>query len=74
MWDSLAAAWLIDPGFVTKSEIALPGRADGLGQVLRLDGAAGPARGARRHAGDGDAGLDFKRVFALYKDRLTRVD
>ena len=43
MWDSLAAAYLLDPGFVTKYETRYLDVHDGLGQVLRLDGAAGSA-------------------------------
>ena len=47
MWDSLAAAYLLDPDFVTEVRIALPRCADHLGPVLRLHHAAGPPRHAR---------------------------
>ena len=56
MWDSLAAAYLLDPDFVTKIRIPLPRRTDHLGPVLRIDGAAGPPRRAQRHAGHGHVG------------------
>ena len=74
MWDTLAAAWLLDPGFVTKSEmqyldvLTVWGRF--YGSTVALD---------RRTAPDATPvtvmlQLDFKRVFELYKERLTRRD
>jgi inosine-uridine nucleoside N-ribohydrolase len=74
MWDSLAAAYLIDPAFVTKW------------QTLSLDVQSAWDRfyGATIPLGPGLAPdatpltvaseLDFQRVFKLYKDRLTRRD
>lgn len=74
MWDSLAAAWLLDPGFVTKSEM----------RYLDVLTAWGPFYGStvaldRRTAPDATPvtvmqQLDFKRVFGLYKELLTRRD
>jgi inosine-uridine nucleoside N-ribohydrolase len=74
LWDSLAAAYLLDPEFVTKSEIRYLDVQTSWGQfygsTIPLD---------RRVAPDATPvtvmlGLDFKRVFALYKDRLTRSE
>jgi inosine-uridine nucleoside N-ribohydrolase len=72
MWDSLAAAYLIDPGFVTKSETRYLDVQTAWGQFY---GSTTPLD--RRLAPDATPvtvmlGLDFKRVFGLYKDRLTR--
>jgi inosine-uridine nucleoside N-ribohydrolase len=74
MWDSLAAAYLLDPGFVTKSQ----------SQYLDVQCAWDRFYGATIPLGRGVAPdatpvtvaleLDFRRVFALYKDRLTRRD
>jgi len=74
MWDSLAAAYLIDPGFVTKWEM----------QYLDVQSAWDRFYGATIPLGRGVAPdatpvtvateLNFPRVFALYKDRLTRRD
>ena len=74
MWDSLAAAYLIDPGFVTKWET----------QSLDVQSAWDRFYGATIPLGRGVAPdatpvivateLNFQRVFALYKDRLTRRD
>jgi inosine-uridine nucleoside N-ribohydrolase len=74
LWDSLAAAYLLDPDFVTRSE----------SRYLDVQTAWGQFYGStvpldRRVAPDATAvtvmfGLDFKRVFALYKDRLTKVE
>jgi inosine-uridine nucleoside N-ribohydrolase len=74
MWDSLAAAYLIDPGFVTKSETRYLDVQTAWGQFY---GATMPLD--RRLAPDATPvsvmlDLDFKRVFGLYKDRLTRRD
>ncbi|HZY60530.1 MAG TPA: nucleoside hydrolase [Candidatus Binataceae bacterium] len=74
MWDSLAAAYLIDPDFVTRYEtryldVETIWR-QFYGSTVPLD---------RRAVPDATPvtvmfGLDFHRVFALYKDRLTRVE
>jgi inosine-uridine nucleoside N-ribohydrolase len=74
MWDSLAAAYLIDPGFVTKWE----------NRYLDVQSAWDRFYGATIPLGRGvapdatpvavAAELNFQRVFALYKDRLTRRD
>jgi inosine-uridine nucleoside N-ribohydrolase len=74
MWDSLAAAYLIDPGFVTKWD----------NQYLDVQSAWDRFYGATIPLGRGVAPdatpvtvateLNFHRVFALYKDRLTRRD
>ena len=74
MWDSLAAAYLIDPGFVTKSETRYLDVQTAWGQfygsTMPLDRRVAPDATPVRVMLD----LDFKRVFALYKDRLTRRD
>jgi inosine-uridine nucleoside N-ribohydrolase len=72
LWDSLAAAYLIDPDFVTKSEA----------QYLDVETNWGKSYGAtipldRRQAPDATPvkvmlQLDFHRVWNLYKDLLTR--
>jgi inosine-uridine nucleoside N-ribohydrolase len=72
LWDSLAAAYLIDPAFVTRWETRsldvqaawdrFYGATIPLGRGLAPD--ATPVTVATE--------LDFQRVFALYKDRLTR--
>lgn len=72
MWDSLAAAYLIDPSFVTKWET----------KRLDVQSAWGRFYGATIPLGEGvapdatpvtvAAEINFQRVFALYKDRLTR--
>jgi inosine-uridine nucleoside N-ribohydrolase len=72
MWDSLAAAYLIDPGFVTKSE---PRYLDVQSAWDRFYGATIPlGRGVAPEATPVTVAteLNFQRVFALYKDRLTR--
>jgi inosine-uridine nucleoside N-ribohydrolase len=74
MWDTLAAAYLIDPDFVTRYETRyLDVRNDWnqfYGATVPLD---------RRAVPDATPvttmlGLDFRRVFSLYKDRLTRAE
>jgi inosine-uridine nucleoside N-ribohydrolase len=74
MWDTLAAAYLLDPGFVTKSEVkyldVVTAWGRFYGSTATLD---------RRTAPDATPvtvmlQLDFKRVFALYKNKLTRPD
>ena len=74
MWDSLAAAYLLDPGFVTKAEVRY---LDVLTAWGRFYGSTVPLD--RRSVPDATPvtvmlELDFKRVFGLYKDRLTRQD
>jgi inosine-uridine nucleoside N-ribohydrolase len=74
MWDSLAAAYLIDPGFVTKSETRYLDVQSAWGQFY---GSTTPLD--RRLAPDATPvtvmlDLDFKRVFGLYKERLTRLE
>lgn len=72
LWDSLAAGYLIDPGFVTKAETEY---LDVLSSWGRFYGSTVPLD--RRVAPDATpitvaTQLDFNRIFALYKDRLTR--
>jgi inosine-uridine nucleoside N-ribohydrolase len=72
LWDELAAAYLIDPGFVTASETS----------YLDVDTRFGPNYGAvlpldRKLAPQATpvevmTTLDFARVFKLYKSLLTR--
>jgi inosine-uridine nucleoside N-ribohydrolase len=74
LWDSLAAAYLLDPGFVTKSETRY---LDVVTAWSKFYGATVPLD--RRVAPDATpvtvaAALDFARVFAIYKDRLTRKE
>jgi inosine-uridine nucleoside N-ribohydrolase len=74
MWDTLAAAYLIDPDFVTRYET----------RYLDVHNEWGPVYGStfpldRRAVPDATPvtamlGLDFRRVFSLYKDRLTRAE
>lgn len=72
LWDELAAAYLLDPAFVTRSESLYldvetrPGPR--YGATLTLDRALAPSATPVRVMLD----LDFPRVFALYKDLLTR--
>ena len=74
MWDSLAAAYLLDPDFVTRSESRYIDVQTTWGQfygsTVPLDRRVAPAATPVTVM----FGLDFKRVFALYKDRLTKVD
>jgi inosine-uridine nucleoside N-ribohydrolase len=74
MWDSLAAAYLLDPGFVTKSELLY---LDVFTAWNKFYGSTVPLD--RRLAPDATPvtfmlELDFKRVFALYRDKLTKPD
>jgi inosine-uridine nucleoside N-ribohydrolase len=74
MWDSLAAAYLIDPAFVTRSESRY---LDVQSAWDRFYGATIPlGRGVAPEATPVTVALelDFQRVFAMYKDRLTRRD
>jgi inosine-uridine nucleoside N-ribohydrolase len=74
MWDSLAAAYLLDPGFVTRSESRY---LDVLTVWNKFYGATVPLD---PHIAGGATPvtvmleLDFKRVFGLYKDKLTKPD
>jgi inosine-uridine nucleoside N-ribohydrolase len=74
LWDSLAAAYLLDPDFVTKSESryldVLTSWGQFYGSTVPLDRKVAPAATPVTVA----FGLDFKRVFALYKECLTRRD
>ncbi|HWC99598.1 MAG TPA: nucleoside hydrolase [Candidatus Sulfopaludibacter sp.] len=74
MWDSLAAAYLLDPGFVTRSESHY---LDVLTVWNKYYGATVPLDRDRRIAPDATPvtvamELDFKRIFALYKEKLTK--
>jgi inosine-uridine nucleoside N-ribohydrolase len=74
LWDSLAAAWLLDAGGFTKSETR---HLDVVTAWGRFYGATVPLD--RRLVPDATPvtvmlALDFARVFALFKDRLTRQD
>jgi inosine-uridine nucleoside N-ribohydrolase len=74
MWDSLAAAYLIDPSFVTKWQTE---RLDVHAVWDRFYGATIPlANGVAPDATPVTVAteLNFRRVFAIYKDRLTRKD
>ncbi len=76
MWDSLAAAYLLDPSFVTRSETHF---LDVTTVWNKYYGATVPLDRDRRVAPEATPvqvmmELDFKRVFALYKDKLTKRD
>jgi len=72
IWDALAAAWLLDTGFVTRSEQ----------QSLEVDTTFGKSYGQVRSRRDQPEpepppvqvmlDLDFPRLFALYKRLLTK--
>ncbi len=72
LWDSLAAGYLIDPGFVTKFETqyldVLSAWGRFYGSTVPLDRRAVPDATAVTVATQ----LDFNRIFNLYKERLTR--
>lgn len=74
MWDSLAAGYLLDPEFVTKTESRFLDVQTTWGQfygsTVPLDRRVAPAATPVMVA----LGLDFKRVFAIYKDRLTKIE
>ena len=74
LWDSLAAAYLLDPEYVTKSESRYLDVQTTWGQfygsTTPLDRRATPTATPVTVM----LGLDFKRVFALYKGRLTKAD
>ena len=71
LWDELAAAWLLDTGFVTKSETAYldveTQFANRYGATIPLDRKLAPDATAVRVMLD----LDFPRLFALYRSLLT---
>ncbi len=74
LWDSLAAAYLIDPAVVTKWDTQ---RLDVQAAWDRFYGATIPlGRGVAPDATPVTVAteVNFKRVFAIYKDRLTRRD
>jgi inosine-uridine nucleoside N-ribohydrolase len=74
MWDSLTAAYLIDPGFITRSEMhyvdVLAAWGKFYGSTVPLDRRVAPEATPVTEM----LGLDFKRVFGLYKDLLTKKD
>jgi inosine-uridine nucleoside N-ribohydrolase len=74
MWDSLAAAYLLDPDFVTKSESRYLDVQTSWGQfygsTVPLDRRVAPAATPVTVM----LGLDFKRVFTLYRDLLTKAE
>jgi inosine-uridine nucleoside N-ribohydrolase len=72
MWDSLAAGYLIDPSFVTKWDVQ---HLDVQSAWDRFYGATIPlGRGIAPDATPVNVAteINFQRVFAIYKDRLTR--
>jgi inosine-uridine nucleoside N-ribohydrolase len=74
LWDTLAAAYLVDPDFVTRYETRYLDVQTAWGQFY---GSTVPLD--RRAVPDASPvtvmfGLDFRRVFSLYKDRLTRAE
>ena len=74
LWDSLAAAYLLDPDFVTRFETRYLDVQTNWGQfygsVVPLDRRLAPAATPVTFM----LSLDFKRVFALYKDKLTHAE
>jgi len=74
MWDSLAAAYLLDPGFVTKSEVhyldVFTVWNKFYGSTVPLDRRLAPEATPVTFMLE----LDFKRVFGLYRDKLTKPD
>lgn len=74
MWDSLAAAYLLDPDYVTRYETRYEDVQTNWGQFY---GSTVPLD--RRAVPDATPvtvmlGLDYHRVFSLYKDRLTNME
>jgi inosine-uridine nucleoside N-ribohydrolase len=71
MWDSLAAAYLLDPGFVTRSETryldAQTTWDKSYGATIPLERSLAPDATPVKVM----LGLDFPRVFALYRRLLT---
>jgi inosine-uridine nucleoside N-ribohydrolase len=74
LWDSLAAAWLLDPGYVTKWETryldAVTAWDKSYGATVPLDRSLAPDATPVTLA----TAIDFSRVFALLKDRLTHPE
>ena len=74
LWDELAAAWLLDPGFVTKWETrhldVQTAWSRFYGATIPLDRAVAPEATPVEVA----FALDFRRVFTLYRELLTRSD
>jgi inosine-uridine nucleoside N-ribohydrolase len=74
LWDSLAAAWLLDFGFVTKSEAGyldvLTAWGKFYGSTVALDRRVAPNATPVTQM----LALDFDRVFGLYQDLLTRKE
>ena len=74
MWDSLAAAYLIDPDFVNRFETRYLDVQSTWGQsygsTVPLDRRVAPSATPVTFM----LGLDFKRVFAIYKNKLTRAE
>jgi inosine-uridine nucleoside N-ribohydrolase len=74
LWDALAAAYLIDPGFVTRAEVH---HLDAVTEWGRFYGATIPLDS---HLAVGippvtvALDLDWKRVFELYKEKLIRAE
>lgn len=74
LWDALVAAYLIDPGFVTRAETH---RLDVVTDWGRFYGATIPLD---PHLAEGvppvtvALDLDYKRVFALYKEKLIKAE
>ena len=70
IWDSLAAAYLVDPGFVTKSDTlyldVLPPGAAGTARLCRSI-----AAGAGRYAGAGHAAAGFQPLLGDLQTKLT---
>jgi inosine-uridine nucleoside N-ribohydrolase len=74
MWDTLAAAYLIDPEFVTRYETRYEDVQTQWGQfygsTVPLDRRAAPEATPVTIM----FGLDFKRAFGIYKERLTKAE
>jgi purine nucleosidase len=72
MWDSLAAGYLIDPDFVTKSETSyldvLTAWGKFYGSTIPLERRVAPAATPVKVM----LALDFKRIFGLYKEKLQK--
>lgn len=72
MWDSLAAGYLLDPEFVTKSETrhldVLTAWGKFYGSTIPLERRVAPAATPVKVM----LALDFKRIFALYKEKLQK--
>lgn len=74
LWDSLAAAYLLDPDFVTRYETRYLDVQSNFGQhygaIVPLDRKLAPSATPVTVM----LGLNYNRVFALYRDRLIRQD